>query len=189
MPLKGNMVCGEFLEEETYGFTTVGYGTVIHQPSYMRSCSGGHITIGKYCAIAYGVRVITTNHYYGYINMQDHFRRRYKFPDKQASKGDVVIGNGVWIGDEVTILGNLTVGNGAVIGARAVVVKDIPPYCVAVGNPARVIHKRFSDKVISQLVEINWWDWDGDKIKRNHRFFSTDFSQEKDADIHSMIVD
>ncbi|PSB09569.1 hypothetical protein C7B62_12775 [Pleurocapsa sp. CCALA 161] len=124
--------------------------------------------------------------------MQHRFQRRYNFPELVRTKGAINIGNGVWIGDNVTILPGVEIANGAVIGAGSIVTKSIPPYSIAVGNPAKVIKKRFSDQIIEQLQEINWWDWSEEKIKNNRRFFETDFSQIKKDEmfmINKVIVD
>jgi virginiamycin A acetyltransferase len=83
------------------------------------------------------------------------------------SRGDTIIGNDVWIGYEALIMPGVKIGDGAVIAARSVVVSDIPPYVVAGGNPARQIKQRFSDSEVAQLLSIQWWDWDIDKITRN----------------------
>lgn len=76
------------------------------------------------------------------------------------SKGPTIIGNDVWIGQFSLILSGVTVGDGAVIGAKAVVTKDVPPYAIVAGNPARLIRYRFSQEQIKQLLEIKWWNWD-----------------------------
>ena len=81
------------------------------------------------------------------------------------NKGDIVIGNDVWIGYEAVVLAGVTIGDGAVIGARAVVTKDVPPYAVVGGVPARLIRRRFPDDTISALLALRWWDWPADKIK------------------------
>ena len=78
-----------------------------------------------------------------------------------------MIGNDVWIGYEAVIMQGVTIGDGATIGTRAVVTKDVPPYSIVGGVPARPIRKRFSDEVIAQLLEIKWWDWPDEKIKEN----------------------
>ena len=83
------------------------------------------------------------------------------------NKGDIVIGNDVWIGYEAVILAGVTVGDGAIIGTRAVVTKDVPPYTIVGGVPARPIKKRFSDETISDLLKIKWWDWPEEKIAQN----------------------
>ncbi|WP_198526397.1 CatB-related O-acetyltransferase [Halarcobacter anaerophilus] len=77
----------------------------------------------------------------------------------------VEIGNDVWLGHNVVVMGNVTIGDGAVIGSSAVVTKDIPPFAIAVGNPARVIKYRFDEKTIEALKNIAWWDWDYEQIK------------------------
>ena len=97
--------------------------------------------------------------------MQHTFQRRYGFPELARTKGPIVIGNAVWIADNVTILAGAQIGDGAVIGAGAIVTKNIPPYAIAVGNPARVIKKRFSEQIIDQLLEIKWWDWSEKKLE------------------------
>jgi acetyltransferase-like isoleucine patch superfamily enzyme len=83
------------------------------------------------------------------------------------NKGDVVIGNDVWIAEGVRILTGVTIGDGAVIGSRALVCKDIPPYAIAVGIPAKVIRYRFSQDVIEKLLKIKWWDWPIEKILKH----------------------
>ena len=83
------------------------------------------------------------------------------------NKGDIVIGNDVWIGYEALILSGVTIGDGAIIGARAVVTKDVPPYTIAGGVPAKAIRKRFSDDTVSALLKSKWWDWPEEKIQRS----------------------
>ena len=88
-------------------------------------------------------------------------------PGVEISKGDVIIGNDVWICYGATILSGVKIGHGAVIGARAVVTKDVEPYAVVAGNPAREIKKRFTPKQIQKLLDIAWWDWPEEKIREN----------------------
>lgn len=83
------------------------------------------------------------------------------------NKGDIVIGNDVWIGFEAVIMAGVTIGDGAVIGARALVTKDIPPYTIVGGVPAKPIKKRFSEKTIETLLQIRWWDWPKEKIQKH----------------------
>ncbi|MFM6002274.1 MAG: CatB-related O-acetyltransferase, partial [Sphaerospermopsis kisseleviana] len=83
------------------------------------------------------------------------------------SKGDIIIGNDVWIGYDSLIMPGLKIGDGAIIAARSVVVKDIPPYTIAGGNPAVPIKQRFSNEEIEILLSIRWWDWEIEKITRN----------------------
>ena len=85
------------------------------------------------------------------------------------NKGDIQIGNDVWIGYQATILAGVSIGDGAIIGTKAVVTKDIPPYTIAGGTPAKIIRKRFPDETISKLLYIRWWDWPKEKIALNLR--------------------
>ena len=87
--------------------------------------------------------------------------------DAWANKGDTVIGSDVWIGYEAVILSGVTIGDGAIIGARAVVTRDIPPYTIAAGVPAKPIRRRFDVETIAQLEELRWWDWEEEKIRQN----------------------
>jgi hypothetical protein len=81
-----------------------------------------------------------------------------------TSRGDINVGNDVWIGRNATILSGVSIGDGAVVGGSAVVSRDIPPYGIAVGNPATVVKKRFSDNQIAALLRIKWWDWPDELI-------------------------
>ena len=134
------------------------------------------LVIGKFCSIACGAKFLFTS-----ANHTLRSLSTYTFPiffeewglDKKCvanawdNKGDIVIGNDVWIGYEAVILSGVTVGDGAIIGARAVVTKDVPPYAIVVGVPAKIIRKRFDEDTIAKLGRLRWWDWDREKIKRN----------------------
>ena len=83
------------------------------------------------------------------------------------NKGDIVIGNDVWIGYEAVIMAGVHIRNGAIIAARAVVTKDVPPYTIVGGVPARPIRKRFDEDVIQKLEMLKWWDWPAEKIQQS----------------------
>ena len=83
------------------------------------------------------------------------------------NKGDVVVGNDVWIGYEAVILAGVTIGDGAIIGARAVVTKDVLPYTIVGGVPAKPIRKRFNEETIDILLKLKWWDWSKERIAKN----------------------
>ncbi|MDH6342506.1 acetyltransferase-like isoleucine patch superfamily enzyme [Parabacteroides sp. PFB2-12] len=85
--------------------------------------------------------------------------------DAWDNKGDIVIGNDVWVGYEAVIMAGVHIGDGAIIGTRAVVTKDVPPYTIVGGVPAREIRKRFDEATISKLLKLQWWDWPVDKIQ------------------------
>ena len=82
------------------------------------------------------------------------------------NKGDIVIGNDVWIGYKAVVMAGVHIGNGSIIAARAVVTKDVPPYTIVGGVPARPIRKRFDEEVIRKLETLKWWDWSVEKIQR-----------------------
>ena len=136
---------------------------------------GDKLIIGKFCAIAKGIEFIMNgaNHRMNSIStypfniMGNGWEEFSPAFNELPYKGDTVIGNDVWIGQNVTILPGVHVGDGAIIGANSVVASDIPPYTVAVGNPCRVIKKRFDDDLIEYLLKIKWWDWPSDKIFKN----------------------
>mgnify|MGYP000567995317 FL=1 len=132
------------------------------------------LVIGKFCSIACGAKFM--------FNSANHSLKSlasYPFPiffeewdlDCESvtgawdRKGDIIIGNDVWIGYEALIMAGVSIGDGAVIGSRAVVTKDVPPYTIVGQVPARVIRKRFSEEVIAALLEMKWWDWPEDQIK------------------------
>lgn len=87
--------------------------------------------------------------------------------DAWDNRGDIVIGSDVWIGYEAVVLSGVTIGDGAIIGTRAVVTKDVPPYTIVGGVPARPIRKRFDDRTIAVLLRLRWWDWPRERIARN----------------------
>lgn len=93
-------------------------------------------------------------------------------PSNIKVNGDIKIGNDVWVGEDAIIFSGITIGDGAVIGARAVVTNNVEPYSIVVGTPARLAHKRFSPYAIEQLLKIQWWLWDENKIKENAHLFN-----------------
>lgn len=135
------------------------------------------LIIGKFCSIATGVKFMmggTQGHTYEWIAsypldfLEEDFDGYNKVaPKAQKLKGDTVIGNDVWLGVEAMIMPGLKIADGAVIGARSLVTKDVGPYEIWGGNPARLIKKRFSDSDIEKLLQILWWEWSIKKIKAN----------------------
>lgn len=136
---------------------------------------GDKLIIGKFCAIAKGIEFIMNgaNHRMNSVttypfNIMGHGWEKFTPSLEQLPlKGDTVIGNDVWIGQNVTVMPGVHIGDGAIVAANSVVAKDIPAYCIAGGNPCSVIRKRFSDDLIEYLLELKWWDWDAEKIFLN----------------------
>lgn len=133
------------------------------------------LIIGKFCSIACGAKFIFTsaNHtlrslstYPFPIFFEEWGLEKADVASAWDNKGDTVVGNDVWIGYEAVIMSGVHIGDGAVIGARAVVTKDVPPYTVVGGVPAKQIRKRFDDETVSELLRLKWWDWSYEKIKK-----------------------
>lgn len=131
------------------------------------------LIIGKFCSIACGAKFL--------FNSANHALRslsNYTFPlffeewglnkknvaSAWDNKGDIIIGNDVWIGYEAVIMAGVHIGDGAIIASRAVVTKDVPPYTIVGGTPAKKIRMRFDEDTIVQLQELKWWDWSTDEI-------------------------
>lgn len=143
---------------------------------YHYPINGDRLLIGKFCSVACGAKFI--------FNSANHTLKSlstYTFPlfyeewdlDKKDvasswdNKGDIVVGNDVWIGYEALILSGVHIGDGAIIGARAVVTKDVPPYSIVGGVPGREIKKRFDKGTVDSLLQIRWWDWPYERIKKS----------------------
>ena len=130
------------------------------------------LIIGKFCQLASGIRFL--------MNAANHDMDGFStYPFKAFGgawggaslnapfRGDTVVGNDVWIGNSATILPGVTIGDGAIIGTNALVTKNVEPYSIVGGNPAKVIRKRFDEETIQFLLELKWWDWPVEKITRN----------------------
>ncbi len=135
---------------------------------------GDKLIIGKFCMIASDVKFIMN----GGNHLTDAFSA-YPFSifghgwesamegKKYPNKGDTNVGNDIWIGYNSTIMPGITIGDGAIIAANSTVVKNVEPYTIVGGNPAKEIRKRFDRNVIERLLKIKWWEWDIEKITRN----------------------
>lgn len=143
---------------------------------YHYPINGDKLQIGKFCSIACGAKFLfnSANHTLSSLSTYPFplFFEEWGLEKKDVTnawdnKGDIVIGNDVWIGYEAVILAGVTIGNGAIVGTRAVVTKDVPPYTIVGGVPAKPIKKRFSEETISALLEIQWWNWSEKRIARN----------------------
>lgn len=133
------------------------------------------LIIGSYCSIGSGVSFIMAGnqgHRHDWISSFPFF---YMMPEVDVFKGSIdgylgtkntVVGNDVWIGSEAMIMPGVTIGDGAVIGSRSLVTKDIEPYTIVGGNPAKPLKKRFPEALIKMLLEMEWWTWDDEKLSK-----------------------
>ena len=134
------------------------------------------LVVGKFCSIACGAKFLfnSANHsltslatYTFPLFFEEWGLEKQRVREAWDNKGDIVIGNDVWIGYEAIILSGVTVGDGAIIGSRAVVTKDVPPYTIVGGVPAKPIRKRFDENTIAALLRVRWWDWPERRIQEN----------------------
>lgn len=159
------------------------YNDFVHDPRdfqrnnvlYHYPINGDRLTIGRFCSIACGARFLmnSANHAMGSLSTYvfpifyeewDHGMNVTKAWDH---RGNIVVGNDVWIGYEAVILSGVTIGDGAIVAARSVVTKDVPPYTIVGGAPARPIRRRFDQEVIDTLLELRWWDWPLEKLAKS----------------------
>ena len=143
---------------------------------YHYPVNGDKLKIGKFCSIACGAKFLFTSGNHAMQSLSTYpfpiFFEEWNLDARDIcsawdNKGDIIIGSDVWIGYEAVIMAGVTIGNGAIIGTRAVVTKDVPPYTIVGGVPAKMIRKRFDDATIERLEKLRWWDWDAAKIQRN----------------------
>lgn len=172
----------------TRGSISVGdytmYNDTVHDPRdfeknnvlYHYPVNRDRLIIGRFCSIACGAKFLFTsaNHamrslstYPFPIFFEEWGLDRTRVADAWDNKGDIVVGSDVWIGYEAVVLSGVTIGDGAIIGARAVVTRNVPPYAIVGGVPARLIRKRFDDKTIETLLRLKWWNWPSEKIARH----------------------
>lgn len=141
-------------------------------------CNHDRLVIGKFCSIACGAKFLFNAANHSLCSLSSYpfpifFEEWGLEPDPVSiarawdNHGDILVGNNVWIGFEAVILAGVSIGDGAIIGSRAVVTKDVPPYTIVGGVPAKPIRRRFDNEIISKLLALRWRDWPEEKIRRN----------------------
>ena len=160
---KTNIIVGDFTYIADYDFES----HVTHHYEW----NGDKLIIGKFCQIADGVEFVMNgaNHQMNAVSTfpfytLEGWNMNPPSIDDLPLKGDTVIGNDVWIGQNAVILPGVSISDGAIIGANAVVGSDVEPYTIVVGNPAKVLRKRFDDELIELMLELKWWDKSIDEI-------------------------
>lgn len=169
LPERANVEIGDYTyystnEESPENF----YNHIEHHYEFL----GDKLIIGKFCAIAEGIKFIMNgaNHKmdgittYPFNIFKNGWEKAMPAIEELPFKGDTEIGNDVWIGQNVTIMPGVKIGNGAIIATNSTIVKNVEPYSIYGGNPAKIIRKRFNEEEIEFLEELRWWDWDEEKI-------------------------
>lgn len=160
-----NIIVGDF----TY-FSDIDFEKhVLHHYEF----NGDRLIIGKFCQIASGVRFIMNgaNHQLNSAStfpfyIMEGWNETPPVAEDLPNKGDTNVGNDVWIGYDAVIMAGVTIGDGAVVGTRTVVIKDVEPYSIVGGVPAKEIRKRFAPDVIERIRALQWWNWQEEKIRK-----------------------
>jgi len=166
--------------------TSIGKNTRIN--GHFRSKGAGELVIGAYCAFGHNIKALTSNHNLNTLSLQVHMNKKLGVKINEKENQGIKIGNNVWIGDNVVILAGVNIGDGSIIGAGSIVTKDIAPFTINAGNPARLIRNRFeSEEVTKLLKEVKWWKWSEEKIRSHKAFFESDFNSMPINEIKAVI--
>lgn len=155
-----------------FGNIKIGYASTLGVNNFF----GGNIEIGKYCQIGVDVAIHTANHPINYLSTyvnKNLFNEELKQLIDTSSV--VKIGHDVWIGHGVKIIGNVTIGNGAILAAGSIVTKDVAPYSIVGGIPAKKINSRFDDPIIKEIQDLNWWDKNPEELEKLKPLFFKNF--------------
>ncbi len=166
---------------ELKGSIIIGNYTSLSGPNIVVSSKINPIKIGKFCSIARNVSIQEASHRLDRISSsyigKHVFNLSQENSNERISKGEIIIGNDVWIGIGAVILSGVTIGHGAVIGAGSVVTSDVPPYAIVGGIPAKTIKYRFSDDLIAKLLDLKWWDFNESRMIENKDKFLQPLSE------------
>ncbi|MEO8401153.1 MAG: CatB-related O-acetyltransferase [Gammaproteobacteria bacterium] len=169
-----NIIVGDF----TYYDDPDNVDNFLKNVLYHFDFIGDKLIIGKFCQIATGVRFIMNGGNHAITGFSTFpflaFGNEWSnVPLASETKGDTVIGNDVWIGNSATIMPGISIGDGTIIATNSVVTKDVEPFSIVGGNPAKLIRKRFDDETISKLLKLRWWDWPLKKITEHANDIAT----------------
>ncbi len=170
------------------GDVTIGRASFVNGPSVIRS-GPSKIKIGSFCSIAGGLTILAVDHP---IETPSTYQTNLGdfgpiFRGDASSTEEISIGSDVWIGRNCTILKGVSIGDGAIIAAGAVVVKDVEPYSIVGGVPAKIIKHRFAENIREWLLKTKWWDWPDEQVTANERFFRTVLSDLSIDEIEALV--
>ena len=157
------------------GKIQIGYATTLGYNNTL----GGNITIGKYCQLGANVAIHATNHPMSYLTTYIN-QNLFQGDLSQLKQQNVItIGNDVWIGHGVIIVGNISVGNGAILAAGSVVTRDVEPFTIVAGVPAKRIRKRFNETITKEIEELKWWDKNEQELEKLKPLFFKNFTNKE----------
>lgn len=175
------------------GNVVIGDNTIVNNNTIIKASAGSaKIEIGKFCSIAHDIYICTFNHnivtpsIWGTYDKSVEYHDLFPEAGKDNSKG-IYIGSDVWIGTKVSVMPGVNIANGAIVGANSVVTRDVEPYSIVAGAPARKIKSRFSEEMIKFLMDLGWWNWDRDKMYANEQFFCSDITKMTVSDLENII--
>jgi acetyltransferase-like isoleucine patch superfamily enzyme len=163
----------KFVQATMNGIVKIGKWTTVTGPNTDIYALVNGVQIGSFCSIARNVSIQEYNHKMSRISTYS-FSKNFFAEDTLRdveSKGQICIGNDVWIGTHAVILSGAQISDGVVVGANTLISGYVPPYAIVVGSPSKIIKYRFPDHLIARLLTLKWWEWDDDKIKRNQNLF------------------
>lgn len=172
-------------ESRIYGDVSLGRFASITGPGTIVKSLKEKISIGSFTSIGQNVCIVDFNHNFNRISSNFIHYNIFKenFHSDIVTNGPTIIEEDVWVGSNSIILPGVIIGRGSIIGAGTIVNIDIPAYSIVVGNPAKVIKKRFTEEQIALLEKLKWWEWDIEKIVKNKNIFKIDISKSKSQDL------
>ncbi|MBS2098541.1 CatB-related O-acetyltransferase [Carboxylicivirga linearis] len=178
----GNINIGDnsqLLRSELHGTINIGKFCSLNGPNLDIYAGNGSVNIGNFCSIARNVSFQVESHNSQKLTTYLIFKNVFQEENTSEilKRGIINIGHDVWIGSHTVILGNVNVGNGAIIAANSVVNKDVPPFAIVAGSPARIIKYRFDNHIIEQINELEWWQWSLDKLRKHKDLFKDHISK------------
>jgi acetyltransferase-like isoleucine patch superfamily enzyme len=176
-------------QTELRGEVSIGRHTLLNSGVSISGLAEAPVSIGNFCSIGPGVIITSGNHPLESVSTfkSTHSELASVFSFSENCHEPIDIGSDVWLGSNVIVLPGVSIGNGAVIGAGGVVTKDVPPYAIAVGCPARTFRFRFSEGQIELLLASQWWEWPEERLTARADLFSVNFSQLPMFDARSML--
>jgi virginiamycin A acetyltransferase len=158
------------------GEVNIGYGVTISANNYIV----GPVSIGNYTQIGANVGIHAKDHPTAFLSIYINKNLFDGQLNQHCLVAPIQIGNDVWIGQGCVVLKGVRIGDGAIIGAGSIVTQDIPPFSIAVGNPARVVRQRFSENLISLILKLNWWTKSVDELKEMEELFHINIEEHED---------